>query len=83
MNRPWAILISGGPAIGKSTLAAALPPRLGAAMLDLDVPTGLLATVVSDLTDATDLSDPRIARLTRAGEFSRTASVPASAMEWS
>lgn len=69
MRRPWAILISGGPATGKSTLAAALAPRLGAAVLDLDVATGPLTTVVSDLIGAADLSDPRIARLTRAPRY--------------
>jgi predicted kinase len=69
MKRPWAILISGGPATGKSTLAAALAPRLSAAVLDLDVATGPLTAVVSDLIGAADLSDPRIARLTRAPRY--------------
>jgi predicted kinase len=65
MKPPTAILIGGAPATGKSTLAAALAPRLGAAVLDLDVATGPLTRVVSGLIGAADLSDPRMARLTR------------------
>jgi predicted kinase len=64
-----AILISGAPATGKSTLAAALAPRLGAALLDLDVATGPLTRVVSDLIGVADLGDPRIARLTRGPRY--------------
>jgi predicted kinase len=66
---PTAVLVSGAPATGKSTLAAALAPRLGAAVLDLDVATGPLTTVLSDLIGVADLSDPRIARLTRAPRY--------------
>jgi predicted kinase len=69
MRRLRAILISGAPATGKSTLAAALAPRLGAALLDIDVATGPLTTVVSDLIGVADLSDPRIAPLTRAPRY--------------
>jgi predicted kinase len=66
---PRAILIGGAPGTGKSTLAAALAPRLGAAVLDLDVATGPLVAVVSDLIGATDLSDPRLAHLTRGPRY--------------
>ena len=66
---PCAILIGGAPGTGKSTLAAALAPRLGAAVLDLDVATGPLTAVVCDLVGAVDLSDPRIARLTRTPRY--------------
>jgi predicted kinase len=69
VSRPCAILISGAPATGKTTLAAALAPRLGAAVLDLDVATGPLTEVVSGLIGATDLSDPRLAELTRAPRY--------------
>jgi predicted kinase len=65
MRPPRAVLISGAPATGKSTLAAALAPRLGAAVLDIDVATGPLTVVVSDLIGVADLGDPRIAALTR------------------
>jgi shikimate kinase len=72
MNRPAAVLIGGPPATGKSTLAAALAPHLDAAILDLDVATGPLTRVVSDLRlpgDATMvwlhlLPDELIRRLT-------------------
>jgi predicted kinase len=69
MRRSHAILISGAPATGKSTLAAALAPRLGAAVLDIDVATGPLTGVVSDLIGVADLSDPRLARITRAPRY--------------
>jgi len=69
MRRPCAILISGAPATGKSTLAAALAPRLGAALLDIDVATGPLTNVVSGLVGVADLGDPRLARLTRAARY--------------
>ena len=64
-----AVLISGAPATGKSTLAAALAPRLGAALLDLDVATGPLTGVVSRLLGRADLSDPRLAGLTRTARY--------------
>jgi predicted kinase len=64
-----AVLISGAPGTGKSTLAAALAPRLGAALLDLDVATGPLTAVASELIGAVDLSDPRIAGLTRTPRY--------------
>jgi len=69
MKRACAILISGAPATGKSTLAAALARRLGAAVLDIDVATGPLTAVVADLIGLADLSDPRIAQLTRAPRY--------------
>jgi predicted kinase len=69
MTRPFAILISGAAGTGKSTLAAALAPRLGAAILDLDVATGPLTEVVCTLLGRTDLSDPRVAELTRTPRY--------------
>jgi predicted kinase len=69
MGAARAVLIGGAPGTGKSTLAAALAPRLGAALLDLDVATGPLTAVVSDVVGAADLSDPRIARLTRTPRY--------------
>jgi len=69
MKRPAAVLISGPPATGKSTLGLALAPRLGAAVLDLDVATGPLVQVVSDLLGVRDLNDPALARLTRDARY--------------
>jgi predicted kinase len=69
MTRPAAVLIGGPPATGKSTLATALAPRLGAALLDLDVATGPLTRVVSDLIGVHDLDDPALARLTRDARY--------------
>jgi predicted kinase len=68
-TRPYAVLISGAPGTGKSTLSAALAPRLRAAVLDLDVATGPLTEVVSGLIGRADLSDPAIAELTRTPRY--------------
>ncbi len=69
MTRLAAVLIGGPPATGKTTLAAALAPHLGAALLDLDVATGPLTRVVSDLAGVRDLDDPALARLTRDARY--------------
>jgi predicted kinase len=67
-RRP-AVLIGGAAGTGKSTLAAALAPRLGAALLDLDVATGPLTEVIARLTGRSDLSDPQLAALTRTPRY--------------
>jgi predicted kinase len=64
-----AVLIGGPPATGKSTLALALAPRLDAALLDLDVATGPLTRVVSELAGLHDLDDPVLAGLTRDARY--------------
>jgi predicted kinase len=64
-----AILVGGPPATGKSTLAAALAPRLDAALLDLDTATGPLTRVVSQLAGTHDLDDPALAGLTREARY--------------
>jgi len=69
MKRAAAVLIGGPPATGKSTLATALAPRLGAALLDLDVATGPLTRVVSELIGVRDLVDPVLAGLTRDARY--------------
>jgi predicted kinase len=69
MKRAAAVLIGGPPATGKSTLATALAPRLGAALLDLDVATGPLTRVVSGLIGVRDLDDPVLAGLTRDARY--------------
>ena len=69
MNRLAAVLIGGPPATGKSTLATALAPRLDAAVLDLDVATGPLTRVVSQLSGVHNLDDPVLAGLTRDARY--------------
>jgi predicted kinase len=69
VSRLTAVLIGGPPATGKSTLATALAPRLDAAVLDLDVATGPLTRVVSELTGVHDLDDPALAGLTREARY--------------
>ncbi len=69
MKRSAAILIGGPPATGKSTLATALAPHLAAAVLDLDVATGPLTRVVSELVGVHDLDDPVLAGLTRDARY--------------
>jgi predicted kinase len=64
-----AVLLGGPPATGKSTLATALAPYLGAALLDLDVATGPLTRVVSELAGVHDLDDPVLAGLTRDARY--------------
>jgi predicted kinase len=64
-----AVLIGGPPATGKSTLALALAPRLGAALLDLDTATAPLTRVVFGLAGAHDLDDPALAGLTRDARY--------------
>ena len=69
MSELAAVLIGGPPATGKTTLAQALAPRLGAALLDLDVATGPLTAVVAELAGSRDLDDPVLAGLTRTARY--------------
>jgi predicted kinase len=63
------ILVTGPPATGKSTLAAALARRMTGALIDQDVATGALVDVVGSLIDVHDLDDPRLAALTRDARY--------------
>jgi predicted kinase len=69
VSRLAAVLIGGPPATGKSTLATALAPHLDAAVLDLDIATGPLIRVVSELAGVHDLDDPVLAGLTRDARY--------------
>jgi predicted kinase len=69
VTRLAAVLVGGPPATGKSTLAQALAPQIGAAVLDLDVATGPLVRVISALIGVTDLDDPALAGLTREARY--------------
>ncbi len=73
--RPVAVFIGGPPASGKTTLAEAVAPALHAVVLDLDVVTGPLTDLVLRLTGAADLSEPRVAELTREPRYRTLLSV--------
>jgi predicted kinase len=64
-----ALLITGPPASGKSTLARAAASRLRAVLLDQDVLTGALTAVIGDLVGTHDLDDPRLASVTRDARY--------------
>jgi predicted kinase len=66
---PAAVVVTGAPASGKSTLARELVARLGGALLDQDVATGPLVGVVSTLVGVDDLDDPQLAGLTRVARY--------------
>lgn len=60
-----AVLLTGWPAAGKSTVGRALAGRLGAALVDQDTVTAPLVAVVADLLGVHDLDDDRLAGPTR------------------
>jgi predicted kinase len=60
-----AVLLSGAPASGKSTLSHLVARGMRAAVIDQDVATGPLVNVVQRLIGVDDLDDPRLAGLTR------------------
>jgi predicted kinase len=62
---PPAVLLTGWPAAGKSTVGRALARRLGAALVDQDTATAPLVAVVAELVGVDDLDDPRLAGPTR------------------
>ncbi|HJV14256.1 MAG TPA: AAA family ATPase [Propionibacteriaceae bacterium] len=67
--RPAAVLIAGAPASGKSLVGASLAATLGAALIDLDVATEPLLSVIRSLVNVNDIDDPRLATLTRAARY--------------
>jgi len=67
--RPAALLVAGAPASGKSTVGASLARMLGATLIDQDVATGSLLSVIESLVNVDDIDDPRLATLTRAGRY--------------
>jgi predicted kinase len=64
-----AVLLSGAPASGKSTLSHLLARELGAAVIGQDIATGPLVDVVQRLVGVDNLDDPRLAGLTRAARY--------------
>jgi predicted kinase len=67
--RPAAILVAGPPASGKSTVAAALAKTLGATLIDQDVATGQLLSVIESIVNVDDIDDPQLAMLTRTARY--------------
>jgi predicted kinase len=67
--RPAAVLIAGSPASGKSSVAAALARTLAATLIDQDVATGPLVSIIGSLINVNDIDDPRLATLTRAARY--------------
>ena len=67
--RPAALLIAGPPASGKTMVGASLARTLGAALIDLDVATEPLLSVIRSLVQVEDIDDPRLAALTRADRY--------------
>lgn len=66
-----AYVVAGAPATGKSVFGTDLSWCLGAALLDQDVLTGPLTSVVADLIGAVpgDLDDPRVRSATRRATY--------------
>jgi predicted kinase len=60
-----AVLLSGPPASGKSTLSYLVARELRAAVIGQDIATGPLVSVVQRLVGVDDLDDERLAGLTR------------------
>jgi predicted kinase len=67
--RPAALLIAGPPASGKSTVGASLARTLGATLIDQDVATGPLLSVIGSVVSIDDIDDPYLATLTRADRY--------------
>jgi predicted kinase len=66
---PPAVLLTGSPAAGKSTVGRALARRLRAALVDQDTATAPLVAVVADLVGVDDLDDRRLAGPTRGARY--------------
>jgi predicted kinase len=70
-----AVLLTGWPGSGKSTVGRLLASRLGAALVDQDTVTGPLVAVVADLVGVHDLDDARLAEPTRIARYETIAAV--------
>jgi predicted kinase len=66
---PSAVVVAGPAGVGKTTLAATLAARLGAALLDLDTATAPLVEVVAGLLGSDDLDGAALAGATRAARY--------------
>jgi predicted kinase len=70
-----AVLLTGWPGSGKSTVGRMLASRLGAALVDQDTVTGPLVSVVAQLVGVDDLDDARLAGPTRDARYETVAAV--------
>ena len=68
-TRPAALLIAGPPAAGKSMVGASLARTLGATLIDLDVATEPLFSVIQSLVKVDDIDDPRLSTPTRSPRY--------------
>jgi predicted kinase len=70
-----AVLVTGWPGSGKSTVGRRVARRLGAALVDQDTVTGPLVAVVAELVGTHDLDDPRLAGPTRQARYETVVAV--------
>lgn len=68
-QQPWVIALTGPPGAGKSTTAAALARRLGAAVLDQASMTDPLVDVITHELVAPGGPEPRLSGLVRAARY--------------
>jgi len=73
-TRP-AVLLTGAPASGKTTLGRMLAEALAAVLVDLDTVTAPLLEVVSTLVGVHDLDDSRLSGLTRDARYETVVAV--------
>jgi predicted kinase len=73
--RPGAVLLTGWPGSGKTTVGRRVASLLGAALVDQDTATGPLVAVVADLVGTHDLDDVRLAGPTRQARYETVVAV--------
>ncbi|HWC83343.1 MAG TPA: ATP-binding protein [Pseudonocardiaceae bacterium] len=66
---PAALLITGPPASGKTTLGRALAAELGGCLLDMDVLTGALTEAIGELVGTADLDAPALSGRIRVARY--------------
>ncbi len=74
-SAPPALVVTGAPGSGKSTLGAVLAQRLPGPLVDIDTLTADLTGVVARLLGVDDLDDPRLADATRGPRYAAVLAV--------